>query len=79
MKKVLGVIVAIIIVWIMGAISTILKAMIEVSRTNMEDISQFQYVIMGLVPLVPLIIAIWLIKLSWRKITAKKEQENEAS
>ena len=79
MRKVLGVIVAIIIVWIMGAISTILKAMIEVSRANMEDIGQFQYVIMGLVPLIPLIIAIWLIKLSWRKITAKKEQENEDS
>ncbi len=73
MKKVLGVIVAIIIVWIMGAISTILKAMIEVSRNNVDDISQFQYVLMGLVPLIPLIIAIWLIKLSWKKITAKKE------
>lgn len=79
MKKVLGVIVAIIIVWIMGAISFVFKAMIEVKIANMENISQFQYFIMGLVSLIPLIIAIWLIKLSWRKITAKKEQENEAS
>ena len=77
MKKVFGVIVAIIIVWIMGAISTILKATIEVSRDNMEHISQFQYVIMGLVPLIPLIIAIWLIKLSWKKITAKQGASNE--
>lgn len=73
MKKILGVVVAIIIVWIMGAISALLKAMIEVSRANADDISQLQYVVMGLVPMIPLIIAIWLIKLSWQKITTKKE------
>ncbi len=69
MKKVLGVIVAVVIIWISGFISMLLKAMIEISRTNIENISEFQFILMGLVPLIPFIIGIWLVKLSWRKIT----------
>ena len=69
MKKVLGVIVAVVIIWISGIISMLLKAMIEISRTNIENISEFQFILMGLVPFIPFIIGIWLVKLSWRKIT----------
>ena len=69
MKKVLGVIVAVVIIWISGIISMLLKAMIEISRTNIENISEFRFILMGLVPFIPFIIGIWLVKLSWRKIT----------
>ena len=79
MKKVLGVIAAIVIMWISSIISILLKAIIEASRTNIDDISQFQFVLMGLVPIVPFIIGIWLVKFTWRKITAKKGQENEVA
>ena len=79
MKKVLGVIVAVVIIWISGIISMLLKAMIEISRTNIENISEFQFILMGLVPLIPFIIGIWLVKFTWRIITAKKGQENEVA
>ena len=76
MRKVLAIVVAIGILWIMSAVNIVLKAFIEISRANMSDITEFQYVLMGLVPLIPLIIAIWLIKFSWKKITTKRN-ENE--
>lgn len=80
MKKILGVIVAIIIFWIAGIISSILKIMVEQSRADMIDISEFQFVAMGLIPFIPFLIAIWLIKLSWRKITYEEPKEiNTAS
>lgn len=75
MKKVLGVIVAIVIIWIAGVISTLLKAIVKVSRADIVDISQFQFILMGLIPFIPFIIAIWLVKLSWRKITYKKPEQ----
>lgn len=76
MRKVLAIIVAIVIMWIMSAVSMLLKSLIEISRANIIDITQFQFVLMGLVPMIPLIISIWLIKYSWKKITTKKD-ENE--
>lgn len=77
MKKILGVIVAIVIAWIAGIISMLLKVIIEASRADMVDINKFQFVLMGLIPLIPYIIAIWLIKLSWRKITYEKPIQNK--
>lgn len=51
--------------------------MIDSMRESMEDISQFQFVTMGVSKLIPLLLAVWLIKLSWKKITIEKEQESE--
>ena len=73
MKKVLASLLAIVIIWIMGIASVILKSLIDVSRENIENISELQFVLMGLLPIIPFIIGIWLIKLSWKKITAPKD------
>lgn len=72
MKKVIGVIVAIVIVWIMGALSAVVKVMVEATQQD-GDLSKLEFVLLGLTPLIPFIIAIWLIKFSWRKITYVKE------
>ena len=77
MKKVLGVVVAIIIFMIMAVIHNIYGVLIDSMRESMENISKFQFVAMGLSKMIPLLLAIWFVKISWRKITTKKEQKNE--
>lgn len=79
MKKVLGVIVAIVIFMIMAVIHNIYGVMIDSMRESMENISKFQFVAMGLSKMLPLLLAIWFVKISWRKITTEKEQKNEIS
>lgn len=73
MKKFLGVIVAIGIFVIMTVVHNIYGIMIDSMRESMEDISKFQFVAMGLSKVIPLLLAIWFVKLSWKKITTEKE------
>ncbi len=77
MKKLLGIVVAIVIFMIMVAVHNVYGIMIDSMRESMEDISKFQFVAMGVSKLVPLLLAVWLIKLSWIKITTEKKQESE--
>ena len=77
MKKVLGVIVAIVIFIIMAVIHNVYGVMIDSMRESMENISKFQFVAMGLSKMIPLLLAIWFVKISWRKITMEKGQKNE--
>ena len=77
MKKILGVVVAIVIFMIMAVIHNIYGIMIDSMRESMENISKFQFVAMGLSKMIPLLLAIWFVKISWRKITMKEEQKNE--
>jgi len=79
MKKVLGVVVAIVIFMVMAVIHSIYGVMIDSMRESIENISKFQFVAMGLSKMIPLLLAIWFIKISWRKITTDKEQKNEIS
>lgn len=77
MKKVLGVVVAIIIFIVMAVIHNIYGVMIDSMSESMENISKFQFVAMRLSKMIPLLLAIWFVKISWRKITTEKEQKNE--
>ncbi len=77
MKKVLGVIVAIVILVIMTMIHAVYGIMIDSIRESMVDISKFQFVAMGVSKMIPLLLAIWFIKLSWKNITSGKDLENE--
>ncbi len=77
MKKLLGIAVAIVIFVIMVVVHNVYGIMIDSMRESMEDISKFQFVAMGVSKLIPLLLAVWLIKLSWKKITTEKEQKSE--
>jgi len=75
-KKILGVLAGIVIIWIMSAISFAIGIAVDVSREeNINTLSQPAYVFLGLLKLLPLAIGIWLVKLSWKKITTVKEKE----
>lgn len=45
-----------------------LKVTMKVVKVDVVDIKNFQYVPIELIPLIPYIIAIWLVKLNWRNI-----------
>lgn len=78
MKKVLGVIVAIFILMIASVVFQLTKILLKSSEfgQNMYD----SYGKIGVLPevvigMLPLIIGIWLVKLSWRKITYEEPKE----
>ncbi|PHS55525.1 MAG: hypothetical protein COB17_11455 [Sulfurimonas sp.] len=79
MKKLLGIAVAIVIFVVMATVHTVYGVMIDSMRESMENISKFQFVAMGLSKMIPLLLAIWFVKLSWKKITIEKEQKNKIS
>jgi len=81
MKKFLGVIVAFIIFGVMMSISVVIKiarqsGLNESYANGVEPNFITSYVTICL-QLAPLVIAIWLIKLSWKKITNEKSQHEK--
>lgn len=78
MKKILASLVAFAIFFVMVIISSILRAVVD-SYLQSHVLSQTSYVLIGLIKLLPLIIAVWLIKLSWSKITSQSNQKNTNS
>lgn len=70
MRYIWAVIVAIAIIGIVGILAGLWNTFIDLhTETNINNMSQNEYVLMGLTKLIPLLIMIWLVKLSWRKIT----------
>lgn len=75
MKKIIGIVVAIFILMASSVIFQITKGILKVS-----DFGQNMYANYGkigifievIITMLPLIIGIWLVKLSWRKITIRK-------
>ncbi len=77
MRNIFAAIVVMVIISIAGIVSMFSKVLVEVSRSQMVDIGQFQFVAMGMIPFVPFLIAVWLSQWSWKKITTKKEPSDE--
>jgi len=65
MKKVLGVFVAIIILWLMSGLMMLAEVIGEKNGLG------------SFLKLIPIFLAIWLIKISWSKITTEKRHNNE--
>lgn len=66
MRIFFGVLLAVFIVYVMGVIIVFLDAIVTVAQQDIDD--KFTYVLIGLIPILPVILAIWLIKVSWRAI-----------
>lgn len=88
MRKVLGLIVAIVILMISSVAFQIMK--ITMNRAELREslypsMGKFAFFIEAVVSLSPLIIGVWLVKISWRKITYQspkpdnKNQKNDTS
>lgn len=79
MKYLLGVVIAVVILVITAVVFQVYGLFISSYLSSMENISEFKYVAIGLTKLIPWILGIWLIKLSWKKITAKQGVSNEVN
>lgn len=73
MKYLLGLVVAIIILVVTLVVFKIYGLYLSSILNSMGNISEFKYVAIGMTELIPIILGIWLIKLSWKKITAQKD------
>ncbi len=71
MKKIVGFVVAIIILMMTGVFLQISKGIASAMLTNGNDVSQFQFVVVSLASnMLPLILGLWLVRTSWKKITS---------
>ena len=77
MKYLLAIAVAFIILVIASTVNMIFAAFIDNVLENLEDPSKFQYVLIGLTKIIPLIIGALFIKISWKRITREKGSVNE--
>ena len=73
MKYLLGFVVAIAILLITAVVFQTYGLFISSKLNSMGGISEFKYIAIGMTKLIPLILGIWLIKLSWKKITTEKD------
>ena len=75
MKKIVGFVVAIIILMMTGVFLQISKGIASAILTNGNDVSQFQFVVVNLIAnMLPLIVGLWLIRASWKKITSNTKE-----
>lgn len=78
MKKILGIFVAIVILMVSSVIFQMTKAILRASEFGEKlypSIGKFAFFIEAIIGALPLIIGIWLVKLSWRKITYKEPEK----
>lgn len=76
MKKIVGFVVAIIILMMTGVFLQISKGIASAMLTNSNDVSQFQFVVVSLASnMLPLILGLWLVRTSWKKITSDNIKE----
>jgi len=73
MKYLLGIVVAIIIFIIASVVAKFYGLYISSILSSMENISQFKYFAIGLTRVIPFILGLWLIQLSWKKIVSEKD------
>lgn len=61
---------------ITGAFVQISKGIASVMLANSNDVSQFQFVVVSLTAnILPLILGLWLVRTSWKKITSDNMKE----
>jgi hypothetical protein len=78
MKKLLALGVIVVILIISTSIYSILKIMLENSNFGFvmyENYGKLGAFIHAIIELAPLIVGVWLIRFSWKKITIKKEEK----
>lgn len=78
MKKLLALGVIVVILFLSTAIHGILKVFLENSSFGLmmyDEYGRIGAFIHAIIELSPLIIGIWLIRFSWKKITTKKEEK----
>lgn len=66
MRYLLAIIVAIFIALVMVTLRTVLDAAVTSAQQDIHN--QTAYVLVGLIPIIPLILAIWFIRMSWTAI-----------
>jgi len=66
MRYVLAIIVTILILYFAGISTIILDEIIKSAQKNISN--KLTFIAVGLVPMIPAILGIWLIRVSWRTI-----------
>ena len=77
MRKFIAIIVAIIILWVSAAMSGVVNFSLDYLMKKEEHINVFQHFLIIIARIAPLLLGMWLVKFSWRKITKKKIEIEE--
>lgn len=72
MRYVLAIIITTLILYFMGISILVLDKVMGAAQENIND--KLTYIVVGLVPIIPGILGLWLIRVSWRAIVIPNKQ-----